>query len=153
SNYFTAHLVGRSIHKTFPKLRWVADLGDPFSFGIVQPNNRLLYSTLNHFIERSIFRQADAMSVTTKGVLEEYEAKYPENASKFSLIPALIYIKDTPPAKKISHSQNNKIMLVYAGRFYANMRRPEHLLKLFSTLVEGYPQVDFELHVFGYSRD
>src|SRR4030042_3534885 len=71
SNPFTGHLVGYSVHRRFPSLPWIVDLGDPFSFIEEVPrNNRKLYGGLNVRWEKKVFRAAGAASGTRRGTKE-----------------------------------------------------------------------------------
>ena len=68
SHPFTGHLVGRSLKRVLPGLRWIADIGDPFSLAdTVASNNQLLYRGLNKRTEAAVLRECDAVSVTVAG--------------------------------------------------------------------------------------
>ncbi len=152
STPFTGHLVGRSVHHQYPAARWIVDVGDPFSLqDIDAPNNRRLYGWLNRRVERDIFRQADAISVTTPATLDRYAAAFPESAAKLHLIPPLLSVPalsdDPDPAA------DDRIRLVFAGRLYPDIRRPDFLLKLFAGLLNTPLQDRLELHIYGYIRE
>ncbi|HEX3050890.1 MAG TPA: glycosyltransferase, partial [Aggregatilineaceae bacterium] len=150
SNPFTGHLVGQSIHRNYS--RWVVDVGDPFSLqDIDAPNNRRLYGWLNRRMERDIFRQADAISVTTPATLARYAAAFPESAAKIHLIPPLL------AAPLVSHEPeiepDERIRFVFAGRLYPDIRRPDFMLKLFAGLLHTPLKDSLELHIYGYVRE
>ena len=66
SHPFTGHLVGRSLKRVLPGLRWIADIGDPFSLAdTVASNNQLLYRGLNKRTEAAVLRECDAVSPRT----------------------------------------------------------------------------------------
>lgn len=148
---FTGHLVGLRLKKIFPHIKWMVDVGDPFSFQESEPiNNRQLYRNLNKIVEKKVFLQADSISVTTKPTLEKYVKLFPEVKSKIEIIPPLISISsDTEDKVKVLPEKSHKIKMVFVGRLYKNIRNPSFLLKLFSHLLDTPLGNNLELHFFG----
>jgi glycosyltransferase involved in cell wall biosynthesis len=149
--HFTAHMVALSIHRKHPYLRWLVDIGDPFCFlEVDHPNNARLYRHLNFWAERRVFKEADAVVVTTPRTSKQYGNLFPETASKIEVIPPLSYPQknsgvDTPPI----FAQDDSIRLVYVGVFYKKNRRPEFLLRLFKELLCTSLGKRLELHIIG----
>lgn len=153
SPYFTAHLVGLRIHKAFPRMRWLVDIGDPFSFEEVEPhNNPHLYRRLNFLTEQRVFRHADAISVTTDETREKYAQLFPGDAHKIHVIPPLLSTQRDHEKHTPIFPKDDKLRLVYIGRLYADGRRPDFLLKLFKTLLKTSIGDQIELHFFGDAR-
>jgi glycosyltransferase involved in cell wall biosynthesis len=150
---FTAVAVGRALRRSGDhRFRWLIDLGDPFSFSEeAPPNNFRLYRRLNLAFERACFADADCVSVTTPETRERYAALFPESASKIAVIPPLLALPDTagPAAGETSARRS----LVFLGRLYPTIRRPDFLLKLFAALVEAQPGEGYELHFYGETRE
>lgn len=79
------HLLACRLKKTFPSLRWIADLQDP----LVGNPFRKSKGRIRQWEERSehkIFSLADAISANTDTVRALWLAKYPEWAGKFSVV-------------------------------------------------------------------
>ncbi len=145
---FTAVAVGRSVARRRPsRLRWLIDLGDPFSFAEEAPqNNFRLYRGLNIRFERGCFAEADAVSVTTPETRDRYAALFPESARKIAVIPPLLALPETigEPAERPDRRR-----LVFLGRLYPSIRRPDFLLALFAALKDCEAAERCELHFYG----
>jgi glycosyltransferase involved in cell wall biosynthesis len=154
SPWFTAHLVGLQLHKRFPSMCWLVDIGDPFSFLDADPeNNQRLYKRLNRRVERNIFRQADVISVTTPETQDQYAILFPESASKIHVIGPLLPYREEEPSALPFFPPGNKIRLVYAGVLLKDNRRPEFLLRLFAGLLKTPCADQAELHFIGDVRE
>jgi glycosyltransferase involved in cell wall biosynthesis len=152
---FTGHLVGWQLKKQFPYIKWIVDVGDPFSFQEFEPiNNPQFYKKINYLFERQAFRQADGISVTTKKTLEKYVELFPEIENKIEIIPPLISIYPKYQDQLTVLPKNSeKIRMVFVGRLYKNIRNPDFLLKLFTNLLDTSIGNRLELHFFGETQD
>jgi glycosyltransferase involved in cell wall biosynthesis len=150
---FTAVAVGRALKRASGQsLRWLIDLGDPFSFSEeAPPNNFRLYRRLNLAFERACFADADCVSVTTQETRERYAALFPGSASKIAVIPPLLALPDTAGPAAGERSAGRR--LVFLGRLYPTIRRPDFLLELFAALAEAQPGEGYELHFYGETRE
>ncbi len=128
-------------------LRWILDLGDPFSFLVeTPPNNQFLYSGLNRRFERAAFRAADAVSVTNRRTADRYCAEFPESAGKITVIPPLLSAQVSPaPAR----AQGAALRIAYLGTLYLGLREPDFLLSLFDAACAASPDRLLELHFYG----
>lgn len=145
---FTAVAVGRSLARRRPRrLRWLIDLGDPFCFAEEAPqNNFRLYRRLNIRFERGCFAEADAVSVTTPETRDRYAALFPESARKIAVIPPLLAL---PEAVEAPAGRPDRRRLVFLGRLYPSIRRPDFLLALFAALEDSEAAERCELHFYG----
>ena len=149
---FTAVAVGRSLAREAGReFHWLIDLGDPFSFSDeAPPNNFRLYRRLNTRFERSCFARADSISVTTSETRDRYAALFPESADKIAVIPPLVEFPEgggpTAPPRRPDRRR-----LVFLGRLYPSIRRPDYLLGLFASLADAPGGERYELHFFGDS--
>jgi glycosyltransferase involved in cell wall biosynthesis len=151
SEPFTGHLVGLGIQKVIPKINWLVDIGDPFCFIEYRPtNNHNLYKNLNYATEKKIFRNANAISVTTEATLEKYSELFPESDNKIQVIPPLLSL-DTSQVSQGSFfsTSDNKIKLVFLGTLHKQIRKPDFLLKLFKELLHTHLAEKVELHFVG----
>jgi len=148
---FTAVAVGRSIARDAGRgFHWLIDLGDPFSFADeAPPNNFLLYRRLNTRFERSCFAMADSISVTTSETRDRYAALFPESAGKIAMIPPLVDFPEIGGPAAPPRADRRR--LVFLGRLYPSIRRPDYLLSLFASLAEEPGGERYELHFFGDS--
>lgn len=151
SNPFSDHLVGLAIKRQYPSLRWLADLGDPFSLDEAPAvNNRLIYGRWNARLERAVFQHADVVAVTNEATSNAYRRRYPEVADKIRVIPPLFSCAAAPPCPARSPAARRH--LVYAGRLYCGLRSPAPLLSWFRELLAASND-DWHLHFFGDSTE
>jgi glycosyltransferase involved in cell wall biosynthesis len=151
---FTGHLVGLSIKKVLPQIPWLVDIGDPFCFIEYLPtNNHRFYKNLNYATENKIFRNAESVSVTTKATLEKYTSLFSESATKIFIIPQLMSLDTKPKIKGAVFPKDGKIRLVFAGRLYSEIRKPDFILRLFKHLLNTHLSDRLELHFFGNIND
>jgi glycosyltransferase involved in cell wall biosynthesis len=150
SHPFTPHLVALSVKRRFPALRWVADIGDPFSLLDEIPlNNPALYRRLNHRAEKTVLEHSDAIAVTVERCRAAYEAVFPASAAKITVIPPLLSLSMTTYAAP--DFANGQTHLVYIGTHYRDLRDPAYLLALFAALLRR--RKDLHLHFFGALND
>lgn len=125
---FTDHLLGLEVRRHYPTLRWLADIGDPFSERSVAPNNTWLYQKMNHRLERRVLATADAVVVTTAATKQLYNNLFGTGVSnKITVIPPLLREPDAVP---ISPAPASATVMAYFGALYAPTRTPEVLLNL-----------------------
>ena len=150
SHPFTAHLVGRALKRRRPALRWLADIGDPFSLLVETPlNNGALYRGLNRRAEAAVLRRADAVAVTVERCRAAYAEAFPGSADKIATIPPLLSL---PAAEgDASWVFPAGINLVSVGTLYRALRDPGPLLALFTALRRQ--RADLHLHFFGAIHD
>ena len=145
---FSGHWVGFHVKKRFTNLPWLIDVGDPFSFlESTPPNNYRRYRKKNNRVEREIYNEADAISVTTERTLEKYVERYPECAAKIHVIPPLA--PEIAPSSQTGNLENDCLKLVYLGTLYKEIRSPKMLLEVFRRLQQQPCQKEIELHFYG----
>ena len=140
----------------YPNIRWIIDIGDPFSFLVESPpNNFLLYNRLNKFIERKYFSLSDCISVTTSETKREYLKLFPENKEKIKVIPPVLSTEASnmfrTRAKK-PQSHHKTLRLVYVGTLYSGIRHPKNMLNMLE-VVRTTLNSDFEVHFIGPVND
>lgn len=151
---FTGHLVGLALHKKYG-IRWLADIGDPFSFMTETPvNNHWLFNKLNYFSESKVLHRANVISVTTEGTKTEYCRHFPDIvSSKISVIPPLFAAAAQLVDSKPFFKGGDQIRLVFAGTLYSQIRNPSALLNFFKSLLDESIEERLELHFFGAIND
>jgi len=156
SHPFSSHVVGYFVKRKYPDIRWIIDIGDPFSFLVeAPPNNFLIYNRLNKFIERTFFSLSDMISVTTSETKNEYLKLFPENKEKIKIIPPVLSTEATNMfrARAKKRQSNPKILkLVYVGTLYSGIRNPQKLLNILEAVRTSLNR-DFELHFIGPVND
>ena len=148
SHPFTGQLVGLALRQAFPDLRWLADMGDPFSLpGSVAVNNATLYAGLNRRLERRVLARCDGAAVTIEGCRAALAAAFPREAKKLVVIPPLLSLPDAPLPLPAALGEAGTINLVYLGMLYPGIREPGPLLSLFAAMRRAHPAL--RLHFFG----
>lgn len=90
SNPFTSHRVGLALKDRFPAVRWIADVGDPFSIDErFRANNRWLYASRNRRFERNVVHAADAVTIVTETMTDAYRRQFPLAASRMQTVQPL----------------------------------------------------------------
>ncbi|MDB5405517.1 MAG: hypothetical protein JWL84_429 [Rhodospirillales bacterium] len=152
SHPFTAHLVGRAVKSRNPQLRWLVDIGDPFSLlDEIALNNRLLYGKLNRGAEQSILTRSDAIAVTVERCRRDYLSEFQIAPAKITVIPPLLSLPVAAAAETLYSFAAGGRHLVFIGTLYRGLRDPGPLLALFAALRAGRP--DLQLHFFGAIND
>jgi glycosyltransferase involved in cell wall biosynthesis len=151
SHPFTGHLVGLTLKKYYPYCKWIVDIGDPFCFLEYMPtNNQNFYKQLNYTSEKTVFRQANRIAVTTKNTLTKYSDLFPDSANKIHVIPPLLSwdTSDTSQNSIFSRAEP-KLRLVFVGTLHKQIRKPDLLLELFTKLLHTHLAERLELHFVG----
>lgn len=156
SHPFSSHLIGQRIKKLSPKIKWLVDIGDPFSFAVEMPlNNFRLYRKLNYLSEKAVFKQADSIVVTNKRTAERYiELFGQENISKIHVIGPLVEIDPIDDMHlNCSAKQSGEISIMFAGNLINPVRRPGVFLSWAIDLLDAWKGQNQKLHfdLFGDS--
>jgi hypothetical protein len=135
---FSGHLVALSLHRWFPRLPWLVDIGDPFSFlEGTELNNPALYRRLNHWVEGRVTRGCDAISVTTAQQARMYVDNFEIEPAKMTVIPPILAPGPAPLSIEGAGRQHtSEIVLLYAGSFYSGLREPDSLIALLERVLE-----------------
>lgn len=151
SHPFTPHLVGLAMKRRDPALRWLVDIGDPFSLLDEIPlNNTAIYRRLNHRAEAAVLREADAVAVTVERCRTDLAASFPVDPGKLAVIPPLLSLPAAAKAGTPSHPKD-ETHLVFIGTLYRALRDPSYLLALFQAL--RLRRRDLHLHFYGALND
>ena len=123
---FSAHLAGDLFKKKYPNVKWVTYTVDPFyvshKIGRVWNWNRN-----KAFLAEACFLKSADTNFLSEEVYENSKELYEEIGYKTFSLPYLMPTIERWSDNKIFDS--SKINLVYAGRFYKDIRNPEFLLK------------------------
>ena len=144
---FSAHLVALSVHKKYPGLPWIQDIGDPFSLQSLHPlNNTTIYAAKNSRWERYLLKKANKVAVTNPGMVEAYTKFEPALRDRLEVIPP---VSSFPSDIKKLNEQNDKdeIHLGYFGSFFKGIREPGPLLHFFETFAKMEDTVGSKLHL------
>ncbi len=155
SHPFTGHVVGRYLQKKYKVPYWLVDIGDPFCFVETTPlNNAKLYRKLNTQFERSVFNEANGISVTTAGTAKIYTDLFPESGSKIHVIPPVYTLKGPLKSGALSIKTGpSPIILLFIGTLYKSIRSPQFLLEIFDALRIKSSEDRVELHFIGPVND
>ena len=151
SHPFTGHLVGLAVKRALPSVRWLVDVGDPFSLVTESPmNNRRLYAGLNRWIDGRVFTRCDAITVTVEGCRAVFADAFPVTRDRTHVIPPLLSLPraDGPADAPFGTAgeAGGEVHLVYLGRLYADIRPPDALLSLFARLFAREPRLRLQFY-------
>jgi hypothetical protein len=156
SHPFTSHLVGLKIKKKYPNVFWIADSGDPFSFGSLSSSNNFnIYSSLNKIFENKVFLKANYLTVTTELTKDRYVDLFKNFSDKIKVIPPLYDKASANNSNDLISLNDNKIILSFFGALYKNIRNPKPLLNLLNLIVANNKLLSdkIELHFYGEQND
>ena len=138
---FSAHLAGELFKKKFTEIRWIAYTVDPYYVGF--KNKKYVFARKSQNAlesERKTLSLAD-MNLISEEIYENSRILYENYIDKVDVLPYLIEYNNL---KSDHRFDSNKINLVYAGRFYQDIRNPEYLLRTFLLL----QNTDIILHLY-----
>jgi hypothetical protein len=147
---FTGQMLGRYLKKHFPSVRWVSDIGDPFSFSDFPLNNHRLYDGLNRRLEQATLEEADASVVTIAHTHARYAAYFGEKAVRnMYIIPPLLHPVPIPAPPQLRPERPLKVG--YFGAMYAPVRTPDAFLALLHDTFAHTPAYEqsLEVHFYG----
>jgi len=149
---FTAHLLGLEAMRMRPDIPWLVDIGDPFSFGGLQPNH-YRYRYRNWQTENRILRLADAVTVTCENTARLYEDYFPVTREKLLVLPPL-YRAPAMTAGRAPFMPPHRLNIGFFGSFYHWIREPEVLLGALQALLKACPEFQdrLQFHLFGNLR-
>lgn len=151
---FTGHMLGHYLKRRHPEIRWLADIGDPYTIQAAPVVNPRLYGRLARKWESRVLREADAVAVTHRGAVRAYQYVFGALAEKIAVIPPIstplpaignaagFEEKDRPPG--VLH-------LGYFGALYAPVRTPDGFLRLLDDTFRVQPDLAnrIRVHFFG----
>ncbi len=142
---FSAHLAGEKFKKAFGDVKWLA-----YTVDVFYTRHRCWKRALNMKCEKAFTVEKRVLSnADTNFLSEEVYENCPElfvgSTEKTAPLPYLLCYNDVQSDKRFDPT---KINLVYAGRFFKDIRSPEHLLKTFLSIEES----DIILHLFSASN-
>lgn len=142
---FAAHLAGEKFKKRYKDVRWVTYTVDPF-YTRHRCWKRMAGLRCNRALtseKRALFR-ADAVFLSEE-VFENCKELYDGIAAKTIPLPYLLWYNNTLGDNRFNPE---KVNLVYAGRFFKDIRSPEYLLKTFLLIDDE----DIILHLYSSSN-
>lgn len=152
SHPFTPHLVGLALKRRMPRLRWLVDIGDPFSLLAEIPlNNTALYHRLSRRAEAAVLHDSDAVAVTVESCRSDLIAAFAVDPGKIAVIPPLLSLPAAAADATAPLLASGGTHLVFIGTLYRALRDPSPLLALFRALHRR--RGDLHLHFFGALND
>jgi len=146
---FTAHLIGLAAKRRFPRLKWLADMGDPYAVQ-VRPNT-FLYGRKSRTLEQRILENAGVVSVTTSRTRDKFRDVYgAASVRNMHVIPPLLHPASEFVLPQPGHP-GTAIKIGYFGAFYAPFRTPDAFLNLLQRTFELHPSLheQLEVHIYG----
>jgi hypothetical protein len=128
---YTTSLIARALcHRT--KLPWIAGFRDPWIGFISSPNRWLLPRKLDEYLERAVYTEANLIEAAWRGILMDFQKKYPNVDQKKCVHLPNGYDSEDYPA--IDMNPNERCIVVYAGSMYGR-RNPKTFLQAIEELV------------------
>lgn len=132
-------LLGLYLKKKYPKIKWFADIADPFT-AWYYPKWR---KSIDKKTEKKVLTMADKISVTSENLIKQYIESYGISEEKILLIRQGFNLNQTQ-----SKNNNKKITFAYVGTFYKNVREPGNLFSALNDL-----DFDFDFVIAGRNEE
>lgn len=139
---FSMHWVGSTLKRQSPKLKWIADYGDPWvGSPVVELPRPVWRQRLDYWIERRWLAAADWVSVTTHPTQLLYEQEFPFLKEKILVAPMGFDPEDfgSIAPKERSPELQGKVLLVHTGRIYPQARDPLPFVQALEKLAQRAP--------------
>lgn len=126
---FSAHLVGAAVSKAL-SISWVADLRDPWTLHFSHERKSAPTRAVERALERSTFRNADAVTVTTESLRDAYRARFADRAKDIHAVRNAFDPVSLPPPSRSS----GPARLVHFGHVYGGARSLAPVLRALAAL-------------------
>ncbi len=129
---YTCALIARTLHHA-THVPWVAGFRDPWTGFLSTPQRWLLPAAIDKHLERSCVEKASRIEVAWKGILTDFQKKFPHvPARKFEYLPNGFDSEDFP---SVMHQRNDKFTVTYAGSMYG-VRNPQSFFEAVTQLIQ-----------------
>lgn len=127
---YTCALLGRALHRR-SGLPWVAGFRDPWTGFLTTPDRWFLPAAIDRALERSVFREADAVECAWQGIIDDALRKVPDlDRAKFHHVPNGFDSADIPD---VPYVRTDRFTVTYTGSMYGR-RNPRTFLAALETL-------------------
>ncbi len=123
-------LLGLYFKKRNPKIRWIADFGDPY-VAPYTPRHELWFE---NYFEKLIYENASVLIFTNGKAIEYLINKYPFLRDKKFLVIEQGFSYRLSAERENMRNKNKIFTLIYTGTFYRNFRDPSNVIKALSML-------------------
>lgn len=144
----SSQLIGLMLKKKFPKLKWVADLRDPWTdiFYYKDMLHTKLAAAKDASFEKQVVEKADELIVVSKPILNNYLSKSSNiTASKIHVIPNGFDEDDFPPMKP---AVNEAFTITYVGTI-ADIYNPGMFFGALRKAMDKMPEMKLRLRFVG----
>ncbi len=148
----SSQLIGVKLKRKFPKLRWIADLRDPWTdiFYYKDMLHTGMAAQRDAAYEKQVVEQADELVVVSNPILKNYLSKSKKiSASKIHVIPNGFDEDDFPP---VSISGNEVFTFTYVGTI-ADIYNPRIFFEALRNALDELPSRKVKLRFVGGRTD
>jgi glycosyltransferase involved in cell wall biosynthesis len=128
---YTCSVIARKLHKISGK-PWVAGFRDPWRGFLSTPERWFIPRMIDTHLERSCFKDCSALEVAWKGIILDFNKKYPD--IPLSKCHHLNNGFDSADYPAVSYQLNEKFTVTYTGSMYGK-RNPQVFIKAVEELV------------------
>lgn len=143
----TNHRIARYIKRKNKNIQWIADFRD-FNYVENWDSKSGIKAYLHKKLERSIIKEASALTFVTKTMQNAYQKFYPQYQNKTHCIYNGFDKGDFPI---VSEPLNEKLSFFYAGSFYNGLRSPFPLMQFLDKAFEEnlLTKDEVQIHIAG----
>jgi glycosyltransferase involved in cell wall biosynthesis len=129
SGSYTAHIAASVLKSNSPKLKWLADYGDPWLLCPTWPGNSWIHNKVNGKNERKALALADRVIWTTEETKKAYESAYPYYKDKFVTIPCGYNPIEKNSIDIVNNSKDQQFFFSYIGTAYKMTRNIQPVIE------------------------
>jgi glycosyltransferase involved in cell wall biosynthesis len=145
SSPVTAHLIGLSIKRKFPNIKWVADFRDPWSL------NAIMYNFLGESrrkidskIEKKILTKCDHIIVTTESNRIDLLRKFSLPTQKVSTITNGYDEDDFTDVSVVNEKESKPFVVTYIGEAYSTYNPGVFIEAMYTLIGEHNFSIQFQ---------
>lgn len=133
----SVHILGLLIKIALPRIKWITEYRDPWTFNPFRYPKPYLFEKLDHLLEKKCTRRADHLIVVSAYFKELFLEKYKFlNEQQIDVIPNGYDLEDFDFLKPDTENTGTMISIVHTGSFYEK--------RSLSPLVEALYEVEKE---------
>jgi hypothetical protein len=131
---YTAAVVARELARR-TRLPWIAGFRDPWIGFISSPDRWIFPKAIDRFLERSVYKSANLVEGAWRGIVQDFQAKYPEEG-KFKAVH-LPNGYDRDDYIDAPRKRNSRFTVTYTGSMYGRRNPKSFLQAVGELIVEG----------------
>lgn len=149
----SVHVLGLLLKLIMPRLKWIAEYRDPWTFNPFRYPKPYFLEKIDHFLEEACTKRADQIIVVSNHFKDVFLSKYPFlQSQQIEVIPNGYDLADfSSLSQKVKPTGQNYITLLHAGNFYEK-RSLLPIVKALQEMEQEDPSISKKIKVIQYGN-